>query len=234
MDKPEWMWDEWQQVGTDYDSLEEVGRYEKRMGEFRDFDRENSAVLALTGLKAGENVRILEIGTGTGHFARFAARAGFGVTAVDISAMMLKYAAEMADKESIPAGMIEFVRGGFLGLDFAAASFDACYTSAALHHLPDVWKMVALESINRVLKPGGIFILRDVVFSWENGDYAACFDGFVNLLPEATRTPAARHAAKEYSTLDWIMKALLERAGFEVTEERDEGHCLRLYRCRKF
>ncbi|HOJ76273.1 MAG TPA: class I SAM-dependent methyltransferase [Phycisphaerae bacterium] len=226
---PEWQWNEIQQVGTDYTDVAEVQRYESRMQQFRDLAAEDQAILAELNLPP--NARVLEIGTGTGHFARTAARAGCTVVALDVSPVMLEYAASRAREENLTS--IEFRHAGFLTFSCPPASFDAAVSVAVLHHLPDLWKAVALHRVHEVLKPGGRFLLRDVVFSWEGGNHAAAFDGFVNGLPTSMRTEAARHIAKEYSTLDWIMHGLLERAGFNVLRaERTQASFVH-YLCEK-
>lgn len=224
----DWQWNENQQVGTDYADVAEVERYEKRMGEFRDLAGEDATIL--TTLALPPNSHILEIGTGSGHFARAAARAGYRVTAVDVSPTMLKYAERQATAEHLTG--IEYCHAGFLTFSAPPATFDAVVTCAALHHLPDVWKAIALENIHRVLKPGGFFFLGDVVFSWPDGDHAACFDAFINSCPEGMRENAVGHVAKEYSTLDWIMEGLLARTGFQILRASVKTPSLVQYLCK--
>ena len=201
-----------QQVGTDYADLGEVERYEARMGKFRDLPAEDAAILDALQLPAGSQV--LEIGTGSGHFSRAAARAGHRVTAIDVSPTMVAYAKARAETERLQG--IEFRNAGFLTFSGPSAAYDAVISVAVLHHLPDVWKAVALRNIHRWLKPGGTLLLGDVVFSWSGDNHAACFESFINDCPQEVREGAIGHAAKEFSTLDWIMEGLLERAGFEI------------------
>ena len=210
--KPVWQWNEMQQVGTDYADLGEVERYEARMGKFRDLPAEDAAILDALQLPAGSQV--LEIGTGSGHFSRAAVRAGHRVTALDVSPTMLAYAKARAEAEGLQG--IEFRNAGFLTFSGPSAAYDAVVSVAVLHHLPDVWKAVALHNIHRWLKPGGMLLLGDVVFSWSGDNHAACFESFINDCPQEVREGAIGHAAKEFSTLDWIMEGLLERAGFKI------------------
>lgn len=229
MPQPAWQWNEMQQVGTDYADVAEVERYERRMGEFRDLPAEDGAILAELALPAAAT--LLEIGTGTGHFARAAARAGHPVTAVDVSPTMLQYAETRAKAEGLSG--ITFQHAGFLSFTAEPKSFDAAVSVVALHHLPDVWKAVALERIHRALKPKGKFLLRDVVFSRGTAGYAAGFDAFVASVPEAMRPAVLGHVAKEFSTLDWIMEGLLERAGFRILTARPEQASLVQYVAQK-
>ena len=182
-EQPAWQWDEIQHVGTNFADVAEVERYERRMGEFRDLAAEDAAILAL--LELPPNSRILEIGTGTGHFSRRAAAAGHRVTAIDISPAMLQYADNRAKLEGL-AG-IEFHHGGFLTFSAPPASFDAAVSAAALHHLPDFWKAVALQNIRRMLKPAGQFLLHDVVFPWDAENYHRPIEAFIQGVPEGMR-----------------------------------------------
>jgi hypothetical protein len=74
--------------------------------------------------------------------------------------------------------------------------------------------------------------IRDVVFSIEPGQARSESDRFVSGLPEAIQLGAAQHAAKEYSTLDWIMEGLLRRAGFEVLSTETPRPSFIAYHCR--
>jgi len=223
------MWNEFQQVGTDYSSLAEVEAYDNRMGSFRDVAAENREMLGTLNLPPG--AAVLEIGCGTGRFARAAAAAGLTVTAIDISEIMLQYVSSKARSEQHP---VTTRHAGFLSLDFPAGQFDAAVSGAALHHLPDAWKLVALRNIARVLKPGGQFILRDVVFSLQNGDTPEhCFTRFIDSFGPSIRPGALGHIKKEFSTYDWILEGLLTRAGFDILAKTPGTESFLVYHCRK-
>ena len=227
-DLPAWHWNEIQQVGTDYTDVAEVERYEQRMGEFRNLPAEDAAILDTLALPKGTH--LLEIGTGSGHFARAAARAGHHVTALDVSPAMLRYAENRATVEGLTD--IEFQHAGFLTFKAGPATFDAAVSVAVLHHLPDLWKAQALDNIHRVLKPGGRFLLCDVVFGSKNHDLHSQFDAFVNAMPKPMREGTVLHIAREYSTLDWIMEGLLTRAGFAIERIVDVHAPLIQYLCK--
>jgi ubiquinone/menaquinone biosynthesis C-methylase UbiE len=228
MKTADWQWNEMQQVGTDYTDLKEIEAYDERMAGFRDVDAENRALLQTLAIPSGAHV--LEIGCGTGRFARAAASAGLAVTVVDVSSAMLEY---VAHKARAASSRIVTQHAGFLTMDFPESTFDAAVSGAALHHLPDAWKLVALRNVARALKPRGQFILYDVVFSVAPGDGPeGCFDRFASAYP-GMRTETARHVAREFSTYDWIMEGLLRRAGFEIlsTDRRSENFAQ--FHCRK-
>jgi len=223
----DWRRDEFQQIGTDYASVEEVAVYDRRMRAMRDIDAENRAILKRLKLK--RKSAVLEIGTGTGAFALEAAKVCAQVTALDVSEVMLEYAAFKAHQEGL--SNIDFRHAGFLSFDYPRHAFDAVVSSLALHHLPDVWKLVALERIFSTLKPGGVFYLFDVVFDWGNSDPEEYFRKVVESQPES-RANVAMHIAREFSTTDWIMTGLLARAGFVVESNVRSQGFLRAYCCR--
>ncbi len=159
----------------------------------------------------------MEIGTGTGSFARAAAKAGCRVLAIDVSPVMLEYASLRAKEEGVSAS-IEFKHAGFLSFEIQPGSLDAVETGLASHHLPDLWKAVAFDRLHAAMKPGARLHIRDVVFSRpEDAAWDAYFKRDVESIVESSRASFARHIRQEFSTLDWIMRGLLERAGFEVS-----------------
>jgi len=230
MSIPDWQWNEMQQVGTDYANVAEMGAvYDQRMAEFRDVEAENREMLAMLDLPAEASV--LEIGCGTGRFSRAAGHAGLSATAIDVSPASIEYVRQKALEEGL--SRIETRHAGFLTMDFPPASFDAAVSGAALHHLPDAWKLVGLCNILRALKPGGQFILRDVVFTTAEGERPEdCFLRFINSVP-TMQIEAARHVAREFSTFDWIMEGMLERAGFAIMSKDLASACSLVYHCRK-
>jgi ubiquinone/menaquinone biosynthesis C-methylase UbiE len=227
LNQPVWQWDEMRQVGTDYASEAEVETYDRRMSEVRDVAAENRAIL--DGLPLGPESVLLEIGTGTGALARAAAARCRRVVAVDVSAMMLQYARRRAEREGL--ANLEFVHAGFLTYASPPATVDAVVTGLALHHLPDLWKAVALERIRGWLKPGGILCLNDVVFDWGQEGCRAYFDRLVGAMAASSREPFIRHIRQEYSTLAWIMEGLLVRAGFKILSAQTKEFLVR-YCCR--
>jgi SAM-dependent methyltransferase len=228
MTAPAWQWNEAKQIGTDYENVDEVRAYDHRMGELRDIPAENQTILNLLRLPPG--AAVLEIGTGTGAFAREAARAGHRVTALDISPVMLAYAAERVREERL-AG-IRFVQAGFLTYGHAGEPFDAVVSGLALHHLPDLWKFNALKRIHDWLRPGGRFLLQDVVFDPGPEGFAAYFDRLTAAMPADSRQPFIRHIRQEYSTLTWIMEGLLRRGGFAVEQSWQLSDFMSQYLCR--
>jgi SAM-dependent methyltransferase len=100
--------------------------------------------------------RALDIGTGTGQFAVYLARAGFDVTGIDISAAMIAEARRYAADQRL---RIDFQTGDAESLDFGDRTFDVIVSRNLLWTLPRPHQ--ALGEWRRVLKPGGRLMLSD-------------------------------------------------------------------------
>jgi ubiquinone/menaquinone biosynthesis C-methylase UbiE len=100
-------------------------------------------------------MRLLDVGCGSGYFAREMARRGARVTGVDISPRMIGHARRGEAAE--PLG-IDFRVGDAteLGGCFAAGSFDAAASCLALQDMPDI--PAVLRGVAEVLRPGGRFV----------------------------------------------------------------------------
>ena len=233
MSRKEWQYNELQQAGVDYSTLEEAARYDTRMQRLRDIKAEiNSLVQAVAPTK---EYRILEIGAGTGEFALALAELCHSVVAVDVSEVMLDFAGKKAKERQIEN--IAFCRAGFLSFDYSQGPFHIIFSQLALHHLPDFWKFVALKKIYNALETGGRFFLKDVVFPSTIEDYNSFFDGIIESVKNSSSAEFTKeytvHVREEFSTLDWIMEDLLKKAGFTILKTKTENEIIHNYLCRK-
>jgi ubiquinone/menaquinone biosynthesis C-methylase UbiE len=226
--RPDWFYDEMRHVGVDYSDAKEADRYDERHGRFRNVEEENRAILDAIRLEPGQT--LIDLGTGTGAFALQAAPRCEKVFAVDISPAMLARASRKAEEASL--GNIEFHPGGFLTYQHSAEPVNAVVSKLALHHLPDFWKLVALQRIRALLKPGGRFYLMDVVYGFDSNE---CLERIGEMLKQFTAEagPEAAaslrgHVQNEYSTLDWVMEGLLARAGFRIDRRTIAGDTSRI------
>ncbi len=228
---PAWQYDEMKQVGKDYDDPAEVEAYDVRHGKFRNVEKENEAILQ--ALQIEPRHVLIEIGAGTGSFAIQAARACSRVYAVDISQAMLAYAKKKAERAAVTN--LVFRHAGFLTYVHDDQPVDAIVTNTAFHHLPDFWKGLALHRLNRMLKPGGLLYLSDVVFDDRN--VCDAIQRFIGKLGTAAgpeiRKDIENHVRNEYSTYGWIMEGLFERAGFAIAEKAILDGVIGRYLCRK-
>ena len=137
-----------------------------------------------------------------------------------------------ARKRPGAAGLnIETHCAGFLTYEHKEAPVDAIVSVAALHHLPDFWKAVALKRIYNMLKPGGKLYLFDVVFSFPVESYQSEFDKWVKGMREKAGQDMAEetilHIRDEYSSFDWVVDGMIERAGFRIEQKLSEfPYCL--------
>jgi SAM-dependent methyltransferase len=190
------------------------------------------AVLRTLGLNEASTV--VDFGAGTGTFALAAARVCRRMVAVDVSAPMLERIRERARAASVAD--IETVQSGFLTYRHEGEPADFAYSRNALHHLPDFWKGVALHCVAGALRPGGIFLFRDLVYSFDPGDAGAVFTNWKGWLDRApqdgyTATEIATHVRTEYSTYTWLLEPMLERAGFEIRKAEYSFQVNAAYTC---
>jgi ubiquinone/menaquinone biosynthesis C-methylase UbiE len=162
---------------------------------------------------------VVDLGAGTGQFALAAAEVCKRVIAVDPSPVMLDRLRQKAGNR--PASL-EIVEGGFLTYEHDGEPPNVVYSRYALHHLPDFWKAVALGRIRRMLEPGGIFRLWDVVyhFSADEADDRIeqwCATGS-SPDTEWTRAELEEHVRDESSTFTWLLEPMLVRAGYEIRD----------------
>ena len=65
---------------------------------------------------------------------------------------------------------VEWIEGGFLTYEHDGDPPQLVHSRNALHHLPDFWKGVALVRLHDLLAPGGVLVLRDLVYDFKPGD----------------------------------------------------------------
>jgi SAM-dependent methyltransferase len=102
-------------------------------------------------LKPG--MTVLELGCGTGTFARELARSGADVVAIDVSPELLEIA-----RANYSAPNVHYQTENAYALSYPDAAFDSVVGSSVLHHL-EVEE--ALRNIYRVLKPGGTIFFTE-------------------------------------------------------------------------
>jgi ubiquinone/menaquinone biosynthesis C-methylase UbiE len=217
MGRPQWLLDEVASAGREnldpghvahYDAKEDAGA----AGEVR--------LLAAVGL--GSDSVVVDVGAGTGQFTLAAAGVCTRVVAVDVSPVMLRSLRAKLDAAGVTN--VEVVQAGFLTYEHRGRPADVVYSRYALHHLPDFWKAVALARARRVLRPGGLLRLSDVVYGFEPADAeerieAWCATGAIGgLETEWSRGELEEHVRDENSTFTWLLEPMIERAGFEITE----------------
>ncbi|SDN60811.1 Methyltransferase domain-containing protein [Allokutzneria albata] len=106
----------------------------------------------------------LDVGCGSGTFARRLARKAGWVDAIDASAEMI----DAARTRSQGAANIEFRTGDLMDIEPARYDFVSCI--ATVHHLPSF--PVALERLRDSLRPGGVLAVLGLYRERTVSDYA--------------------------------------------------------------
>ena len=204
-----WHIDEFAHAGPEHLDPEYVAAYDQKSP--TDWSED---VAELRALGIGPASTVVDIGAGTGAFARAVAPHVARVIAVDVSEAMVVAMLEQG---------IEAVRGGFLSYEHEGKPPDAVFTRNALHHLPDFWKAVALERTARMLRPGGVLRLRDILYSFEPDEADEAITSWLASAPSDpakgwTAAQLAEHVREEHSTYTWLLEPMLVHVGFEIRQ----------------
>jgi ubiquinone/menaquinone biosynthesis C-methylase UbiE len=230
MPKFDWFYDEVRQVGTDFTDAEQVKRYDSNMG-----DRSSEILKLIDVLKLGSSQTVLEIGTGTGSIATGLAAACEHVYAIDVSQVMLDYAAAKAHRHNVQN--ITFARGGFLSYRHSGKPITRIISHFALHHLPDFWKSVAIQRMYDQLEKGGMLYIQDVVFSFPVRSFETSIDSWIESIIRGgssfDEAELCAHIRDEYSTYGWILEGLLRSSGFHLASAEYNGDTYATYVCKK-
>jgi SAM-dependent methyltransferase len=220
-----WMFDETAHAGAEHLDPAFVDAYDAKQGypdPSGDLD-----VLAAHGAST-----VVDLGAGTGRFALAAARRFEHVTAVDVSPAMLDLLRERARGVT----NLRCVRAGFLTYAHEGPPADAVHTRNALHQLPDFWKALALDRIARMLRPGGVLRLHDLIYDFGPSEAEAVFERWfegaaTDPARGYTREDFAEHIRGEHSTFRWLLEPMLAAAGFEIETAAFRGSVYGAYTC---
>ena len=207
------LFDERGHAGAEHLDPEYVADYDRKAGFEEDAAEE---VQLLRTIALGAESTLVDLGAGTGTLALAAAPVCRRVVAVDVSPAMAAAARRKA--AAADASNVECVEAGFLSYEHRGPPADVVYCRNALHHLPDLWKAVAIERIAGILRPGGVLRLRDIVFSFDAREAERHLEGWFENARNWTRAELEAHVRDEHSTFTWLLEPMLERAGFEIAE----------------
>jgi ubiquinone/menaquinone biosynthesis C-methylase UbiE len=140
------------------------------------------------GVQQGQ--RVLDVGCGTGYFARLLARTvgneGF-VVGLDASPEMIRYASQQAAR----ARNCQFQLGTAEALSLPSGEFDVVVSSLFMHHLPLDLQVVALREMWRVLRPGGTLLIAEANvprdFGWRLLARVHGYDRMAQAVPDLER-----------------------------------------------
>jgi SAM-dependent methyltransferase len=164
-DSAKWRLDEIASAGPEYLDADYVEGYDKKSP--TDWTEDVGVLLSLG---VGAESTVVDLGAGTGTFALAIAPHVKRVVAVDPSEAMVA---------TLRARGVEAVQAGFLTYEHQGDPPDAVFSRNALHHLPDFWKAVALDRVAHLLRPGGVLMLQDIVYSFDPGEADAAIAAWV-------------------------------------------------------
>jgi ubiquinone/menaquinone biosynthesis C-methylase UbiE len=220
---PSWSLDELAVAGRENLDPDHVARYD-----VKEDAGAATEVALLVGAGLTRESLVVEVGAGTGQFTVAVAPRCGQVIAVDVSEPML----ERLRAKVVDLGLenVEVVHAGFLTYEHTAAPADLVYSRYALHHLPDFWKAMALDRIHRMLRPGGLLRLWDVVYDFdpveaEDRIEAWCATGGDSVETDWSRAELEEHVRDEHSTFTWVLEPMFAHCGFEIIEAQhtDDG-----------
>ena len=162
-------------------------------------------------LDLGSDTRVLDVASGIGTTAiTLAEEFGCVVVGLDASETNVARATERAAESNVME-RVRFVTGEASHLEFSSGSFDVVVCECALCTFAD--QTGAVREFGRVLRPGGRIGLSDVT---RKGSLPADLDNLLSRIAcIAGAMPVERYAA------------MLETAGFEVTESEQHDTALR-------
>jgi ubiquinone/menaquinone biosynthesis C-methylase UbiE len=224
------MIDELAHAGPEHLDPDFVAGYDRKQG-YPD-PAEDLAIFEAHGLDGTSAV--LDLAAGSGQFALAAARRFGHVTAVDVSPAMVAVLRERAAAAGL--ANLDCVQAGFLSYDHSGPPADGVYTRNALHQLPDFWKGVALDRLARMMRPGGVLRLRDLIYDFRPAEAAGIFRRWFDYAssdPTAgyTAEDYAEHIRTEFSTYRWLLEPMLAATGFEIVTAEFSGRLYGAYTC---
>jgi len=156
-------------------------------------------------MKLQAGMRMLDVGCGIGGPARyFAGEMGCAVNGIDLTEEFVSVAKSLTQLVGLEKSA-EFRQGNALALPYEAETFDRAYTIHVLMNVAD--KAGVFREVQRVLKPGGWFVMFDILRGGEG--------------PLQYPVPwAANEETSFVGTLEEYRNGL-EAAGFKVEEVRD-------------
>ncbi len=139
------------------DSLEEALEYDSM-----DFVEVNTAFARSAAVLGPVFGNVLDAGTGTARIpiALCQLRPEWKLTCIDLSANMLKVAAQNVEKAGVRSQIsLELIDAK--AMPYPDNYFDMVISNSIIHHLPN--PVTFLQEVQRVLKPNGAIFLRDLL-----------------------------------------------------------------------
>lgn len=223
----DWLFDETAHAGKEHLDSNQVAQYDEKIP----FDPSKEiALLNEFGLSGDDT--IVEFGTGTGTFPVAVADHCDRVVGIDVADTMLAVAREKVDAADVTN--VELVNDGWLSYEHEGALASFVFSKNTLHHLPNFWKIEALKTVGDTLQDGGIFRLRDLVYSFDPADSQTAIETWLDGMESTqfTKEELHRHFREEFSTYGFVLEPMLEQSGFEILDATYRDGFYASYTCR--
>jgi len=131
----------------------------------RNFTELRSRDIALMALGEVKSKKILDVGCGDGTYAYVLSHLGAIVSGQDLNESQIKIANNRI--VGIPVELKgEFICGNAKKLMFNSSTFDCIFSADFFEHIDKSTKQEVLKEIYRVLKPGGILVIKTPNFDY--------------------------------------------------------------------
>ncbi|MEX0679399.1 MAG: class I SAM-dependent methyltransferase [Pirellulales bacterium] len=156
-------------VARDYDAMDH-GEVNRR------FAADFLAALSAAGL--GDDVEVLDLGTGTARIPieLCAQSPEARVVAIDLAEEMLRLAAANVARAGL-SRRIRFERQDAKRLPFDDGRFAAVMSNSIVHHIPEPAAVLA-ESLRVLRKPGGLIFIRDLARPYDDAQVQNLVDTY--------------------------------------------------------
>jgi putative AdoMet-dependent methyltransferase len=223
----DWIVDEHRHAGEEHLDPAQVARYDEKIP----FDPSPELDLLVDQGLTDEDT-VIDFGAGTGVFSLAVADYCDRVVAIDISETMLDVFREKVEERGVQN--VEIVHDGFVRYEHEGDPASFVFSKNALHHLPDFWKVEALKTVGDTLEPGGIFRLRDLVYSFAPQDSHKAVESWLDRMAatDFTEEELRNHFRKEFSTYGFVLESMLEETGFEILDSTYREGFYAAYTCK--
>ena len=229
----DWLYNEYTHVGVNFNDIKQIELYEKYNKSEEQKEKEVKFISQKINLNQ-EHI-LLDVGTGTGCITIELAKRCKKIYAIDISKEMISQAKKNAKEHGVDN--IVFCCSGFLNYKHKGESIDSIISQVTLHHLPDFWKMVAIEHMYSILKFGGTFCLSDTAISINMKEYKKCIDQYILSIRKKLNPVMAENIKlniqQEYPTFDWVLIEMIKRVGFIIKDIVYHDKYFATFTCKK-